>query len=85
MPVGTIKTKYTEESIQTTRIQKHNNKNNIQEAVTDEFKKVQKEEFSAAFQKLYDSAKACIRGVAEKKCDWQRCARTDNAATSPFT
>jgi len=32
----------------------------IQEAVTDELKKVQKEEFSAAFQKLYDSVKACI-------------------------
>ena len=32
----------------------------IQEAVTDEYKKVQKEEFSAAFQKLYDHAKACI-------------------------
>jgi len=32
----------------------------IEEAVTDELKKVQKEEFSAAFQKLYDSAKACI-------------------------
>jgi histone-lysine N-methyltransferase SETMAR len=31
----------------------------IQEAVTDELK-VQKEEFSAAFQKLYDRAKACI-------------------------
>jgi len=31
----------------------------IQEAVTDELKKVQKE-FSAAFQKLYDRAKACI-------------------------
>ena len=31
----------------------------IQEAVTDEWKKVQKEEFSAAFQKLYDRAKAC--------------------------
>ena len=31
-----------------------------QEAVTDELKKVQKEEFSAAFQKLYDRAKACI-------------------------
>jgi len=26
----------------------------IQEAVTDELKKVQKEEFSTAFQKLYD-------------------------------
>jgi hypothetical protein len=32
----------------------------IQEAVTDELKKVQKEEISAAFQKLYDHAKACI-------------------------
>jgi len=31
----------------------------IQEAVTDELK-VQKAEFSAAFQKLYDGAKACI-------------------------
>jgi DNA topoisomerase IB len=28
----------------------------IQEAVTDELKKAQKEEFSAAFQKLYDRA-----------------------------
>ena len=35
----------------------------IQEAVTDELKKVQKEEFSAAFQKMYDRAKACIQGV----------------------
>jgi len=32
----------------------------IQEAVTDELKKIQKEEFSAAFQKLYDRAKAYI-------------------------
>jgi len=32
----------------------------IHEAVTDELQKVQKEEFSAAFQKLYDRAKACI-------------------------
>jgi len=32
----------------------------IQEAVTDELKKVQKEEFSAAFQKLYNYAKGCI-------------------------
>ena len=32
----------------------------IQEVVTDELKKVQKEEFSAAFQKLYNRAKACI-------------------------
>jgi hypothetical protein len=32
----------------------------IQKAVTDELKKVQKEKFSEAFQKLYDRAKACI-------------------------
>jgi len=32
----------------------------IQEAVTDELKKVQEEEFSIAFQKLYDRTKACI-------------------------
>jgi transposase len=32
----------------------------IQAAVTDELKKVKKEEFSAAFQKLYDRQKACI-------------------------
>jgi len=32
----------------------------IQEAVTNELKKAQKEEFSAAFQKLYDRAKAYI-------------------------
>jgi hypothetical protein len=32
----------------------------IQEAVTDELKKVQKEEFSAAFHKQYDCAKACV-------------------------
>jgi len=32
----------------------------IQEAVTDELKKAQKEEFSAYLQKLYDRAKACI-------------------------
>jgi transposase len=32
----------------------------IQEAVTDELKKVQREELSAAFQKMYDRAKACI-------------------------
>jgi histone-lysine N-methyltransferase SETMAR len=29
-------------------------------AVTDDLKKVQKEKFSAAFQKLHDRAKACI-------------------------
>jgi hypothetical protein len=32
----------------------------IQEAVTDELKNVQKEFFSATFQKLYGRAKACI-------------------------
>jgi hypothetical protein len=32
----------------------------IQEAVTDELKKVQKEGFSVAFQIMYDHAKACI-------------------------
>jgi hypothetical protein len=32
----------------------------IEEAITDELKKVQEEEFSAAFQKLYDRAKACM-------------------------
>jgi hypothetical protein len=32
----------------------------VQEAVTDKLKKLQKEEFSAAFQKLLDCAKACI-------------------------
>ena len=32
----------------------------MQEAVTDELKKVQKEEFSAAFEKLYDCTKACV-------------------------
>jgi hypothetical protein len=32
----------------------------IQEAVSDELKKVQKEEFSVALQKLYDDAGACI-------------------------
>jgi hypothetical protein len=33
----------------------------IQEVITGEFKKVQKEEFLAAFQKLYDHTKACIQ------------------------
>jgi hypothetical protein len=32
----------------------------IQEALTVELKKVEKEEFSAAFQKLYNRTKACI-------------------------
>ena len=32
----------------------------IEEAVTDELKKAQKEEFSVVFQKLYDRTKTCI-------------------------
>jgi hypothetical protein len=32
----------------------------IQEAVPNELKKGQKDEFSAVFQKLYDHAKSCI-------------------------
>ena len=32
----------------------------IQKAITDELKKLQKEEYSAAFQKMYECAKACI-------------------------
>jgi len=32
----------------------------IQEAIIDELKKVQKEEFLAAFRNVYDRAKACI-------------------------
>jgi uncharacterized membrane-anchored protein YhcB (DUF1043 family) len=32
----------------------------ILETVTDELRKVQKDKFSAAFQKLYDRAKACV-------------------------
>jgi hypothetical protein len=34
----------------------------LHEAVTDELKKFQTEEFSAAFQEMYDRAKACIYG-----------------------
>jgi hypothetical protein len=37
----------------------------IQEAVTDELKKVQKEEFSADFQKLYDCAKTCMYATGD--------------------
>ena len=47
----------------------------IQDAVTDELKKVQKEEFSAAFQKLYDRAKACI--YANGESDIQRTVHRD--------
>jgi len=32
----------------------------IQEAITDELKKLQKEEFLSSFQKVYSSAKDCI-------------------------
>jgi len=32
----------------------------IQKVISDELKKIQKEEFSAAFQKMYDCAEACI-------------------------
>jgi len=32
----------------------------IQDAITDELKKVQKVEFSATFQKMYNRTKACI-------------------------
>jgi hypothetical protein len=36
----------------------------IQEAVTDELKKAQKEKFLSAFQKLYDRTKTCVRVYA---------------------
>jgi len=35
----------------------------IQEAVNDEFRKVQKEGILAGFQKMYDRAKACIYAI----------------------
>jgi hypothetical protein len=53
----------------------------IQEAVTDELKKVQKEELSAAFQKLYDRAKAFIYAIGayfefkKKVCVFLMCLR----------
>ena len=53
----------------------------IQEAVTDELKKAPKEEFSAAFQTLYDRAKACIYANAayfelkDKVCVFLMCLR----------
>jgi len=52
----------------------------IQEAVADELKKVQKEEFSAAFQKLNDRAKACINVIGayfelKKVCVYLMCLR----------
>jgi hypothetical protein len=39
----------------------------VQEIVTDEFKKIPKEEFSAAFQILYDRAKGCIYRVIQEE------------------
>ena len=37
----------------------------IQQAITDELKKVQKKELSVAFQKLYDRAEACTYMLME--------------------
>jgi hypothetical protein len=42
----------------------------IQEAVTGELKKVQQNKFSAAFQKLYDRAKACITRICQLSLFW---------------
>jgi hypothetical protein len=53
----------------------------IKEAVTDKLKKIQKEEFSTVFQKLYDHAKACIYAngtyfeLKLKKCVFVMCLR----------
>ena len=41
-------------------LQKFSDVADIQEAVSDELKKVQEEEISAAFQQLYDRAEVCI-------------------------
>jgi len=51
---------------------------NIQGAVNNELKKVQKEEFSADFQKMYDSTKACIYANGtyfeyKKRCVFSSC------------
>jgi hypothetical protein len=35
----------------------------IQEAIIEELKKAKKEEFSAAFQKMHDHAKACVYAI----------------------
>jgi hypothetical protein len=50
----------------------------IKDAVTDELKKFQKEEFLAAFQKLYNRTKACIYAngayfVLKKSCMSSSC------------
>jgi len=53
----------------------------IQVGVTDELNRVQKEEFSEAFQKLYDRAKACVHmpvGLIlnkKKVCVFLKCHR----------
>jgi len=53
----------------------------IQEAITDEIKKVQKEKFLAAFQKLYDRAQAYIYAngayflINKKVCVFLKCLR----------
>jgi hypothetical protein len=53
----------------------------IQVSVTDELNRVQKEEFSEAFQKLYDRSKACIHLPVElilnkkKVCVFLMCHR----------
>jgi hypothetical protein len=47
----------------------------IQEAVTDELKKIQKEGFFAAFQKLYDCTRACIYANKKKVCVFFMCLR----------
>jgi hypothetical protein len=59
----------------------------IQGAVTDELKKVQKGKFSATFHKLYDRAKACIYdngGYFELKkvCVFLVCLRFKNKISS---
>jgi hypothetical protein len=60
----------------------------IQEAVTDKLKKVQNGEFSAAFQKVYDRAKACIyanRAYFEFKKVWVFFMRLRFKKISPKT
>ena len=53
----------------------------IQEAAIDELKKIQKQEFSATFQKLYDRLKACIYAsgvyfrLKKKECVFLMCHR----------
>jgi hypothetical protein len=57
----------------------------IQEAVSDELKKVQEEEFSAAFQKLYNRAKACMELILNfKKCVFLMCLRFKKNSPKTF-